>query len=210
MMTSNAYIATDGENVMKVGKANDVKRRERQIALPITCTVSCLDEAGAFRVENQLRDFVIKRGGVRYLSTIDWFKFDAQIYEMLREFATRLNNEAPSEIDVDTEIAQYITYYHQLLVKEAVAEKDALQAEIEPLREAMTEKKALIEEREALQAEIRQLQRENAHLQKKNKELQHESDEGQERIYKLIREESFWETRYKLAAELLKAKGISN
>jgi hypothetical protein len=37
-MTSNAYIATDGETVMKVGKANDVKRRERQIAIPIKYT----------------------------------------------------------------------------------------------------------------------------------------------------------------------------
>jgi hypothetical protein len=31
-MTSNAYIATDGQTVMKVGKTNDVKRREKQIA----------------------------------------------------------------------------------------------------------------------------------------------------------------------------------
>jgi hypothetical protein len=35
-MTSNAYIATAGENVMKVGKANDVKRREKQVAIPIS------------------------------------------------------------------------------------------------------------------------------------------------------------------------------
>lgn len=32
-MTSNAYLATDGEKLMKVGKANNPKRREKQIDL---------------------------------------------------------------------------------------------------------------------------------------------------------------------------------
>src|SRR5574337_2075862 len=97
MMTSNAYIATDGEMVMKVGKANDVKRREKQIAVPIKYTIACLDEAAAYRVENQLRDFVIKRGGIRHQGTIDWFKFDAQIYGMLCEFAANMDTQAPIE-----------------------------------------------------------------------------------------------------------------
>src|SRR5258707_13534717 len=117
-MTSNAYIATDGETVMKVGKANDVKRREKQIAVRITRTIACLDEAAAYRVESQLRFFVVKNGGIRHQQTIDWFKFDPQIYAMLCEFATGLNSKFAVEVDVDTEIAEYITRYHQLLVEE--------------------------------------------------------------------------------------------
>lgn len=123
-MTSNAYIATDGETIMKVGKANDVKRREKQIAIRITRTVVCLDEGAALRVESKLREFVVKRGGIRYRTTIDWFHFDQQIYNMLCEFVAGLNNEPAAEVDVDTEIAEYITRYHQLLVEEISAEKE--------------------------------------------------------------------------------------
>lgn len=57
-MTSNAYIATDGETVMKVGKANIVKQREKQIAIPMTFRIACLDEAVAFRVESRLRQLI--------------------------------------------------------------------------------------------------------------------------------------------------------
>lgn len=65
-MPSNAYIASDGVSRMKVGKANDPKRREREIALPIMMTIQCLDEAAALRVETQLREFVIQRGSIRH------------------------------------------------------------------------------------------------------------------------------------------------
>ena len=59
-MPSNAYIASDREKLMKVGKANDTKRREKQINLPINVTLACLDEATAYRVEDQLRQFIVE------------------------------------------------------------------------------------------------------------------------------------------------------
>jgi SMC interacting uncharacterized protein involved in chromosome segregation len=141
-MTSNAYIATDSETVMKVGKANDVKRRERELSVRITRAITCLDEEAAYRIENQLRVFVIKNGGIRHQQSIDWFKFDPQIYAMLYEFAAALNNESVNEIDLETEIAQYIMSYHKILLDEANAKIEHLSAEnahlqyqIEPLRQ---------------------------------------------------------------------------
>src|SRR5690606_273431 len=118
--TSNAYVATHGENLMKVGKANDPKRREKQIDLPITLTVACLDEAAAFRVEDKLRQFIIERGGIRHASTIDWFAFDPQIYKMLCEFAANLDGFVPlSEADAqEAEIALLRRRYFQLLTEE--------------------------------------------------------------------------------------------
>ena len=44
-MPSNAYIASDGEKLMKVGKSNNPKRREKQIDLTITLTIGCLDDS---------------------------------------------------------------------------------------------------------------------------------------------------------------------
>ncbi len=147
-MASNAYIATDGETVMKVGKANDVKRREKQIAIRITRTVACFPyEEAALRMESKLRDFVMKRGGIRYRSTIDWFHFDQQIYGMLCEFVAGLNNDSVAEVDVDTEIAEYIMRYHQLLVEEVIKEKDDI-----------------LQQKIQLQAEMEHIQRENAYL----------------------------------------------
>jgi hypothetical protein len=145
-MPSNAYIATDGETVLKVGKSNDVKRREKQIAVPIKCTIACLDETAAYRVETQLRDFVIKRGGLQHQGTIDWFKFDQQIYAMLLEFATGLNGQIlvegggsplqgtsvpkstldlpTNEDNLDAEIEVLRTRYYALITAEAAKERD--------------------------------------------------------------------------------------
>ena len=154
-MTSNAYIASDGEKLMKVGKANDPQRREKQIALPITCTVACLDEAAAFRVEHKLRDFVIKRGGIRHVATKDWFAFDPQIYEMLCEFVATQDGFAPipvkveTEADIDAEIAALRKRYFKLL-------EDELQRE---LNKALAEKAELKEKIKWLDEEIYILQR---------------------------------------------------
>jgi len=148
--TSNAYIATDGEKFLKVGKANDVKRREKQIALPMTVTIICLDEDAAFRVESKLRDFVIKRGGIRHAATIDWFAFDPQIYKMLCEFATTIDGFEPvpvkveTEADIDAEIAKLRKRYFKLL-------EDELQQQLDEVR---AEKAQLIEESRRLEAEI--------------------------------------------------------
>jgi DNA anti-recombination protein RmuC len=120
-MTSNAYIASDGETLMKVGKANDTQRREKQIALPMTVTVACLDESAAHRVESQLRQFVIEQGGIRHQSTIDWFKFDEQIYAVLCEFAGKLDGFEVipvQEKGLDEEIAELRARYFQLIEEE--------------------------------------------------------------------------------------------
>jgi len=140
-MTSNAYIATDGETVMKVGKANNVKLRERQIAIPITFTIACLNEEAAFRVERKLRDFVIKNGGIKKARTIDWFRFDPQIYKMLCEFTGELDGQAiiehdlENEIDIDREIKSLVNRYYQLLLDELSKEKEQLREEEQKLRE---------------------------------------------------------------------------
>ena len=77
-MTSNAYIASDGEKLMKVGKSNNPKRREKQIDLTITLTIDCLDEVSAYKIESQLRQFIAERGGIKHASTVEWFIFDPQ------------------------------------------------------------------------------------------------------------------------------------
>src|SRR5687768_13896163 len=137
-MTSNAYLATDGEKLMKVGKANDISRREKQIALPITCTVACLDEDAAFRVESKLRAFVVKCGGIRHEATKDWFSFDPQIYKMLCEFATTIDGFEPippkpikeeTQADIDAEILKLRKRYIKLLEDELQAELDKVLAE---------------------------------------------------------------------------------
>jgi hypothetical protein len=148
-MPSNAYIATDGEDVMKVGKANDVKRREKQIAIPITFTIACLDEAAALRVENRLRDFVIEKGGIQRASSIDWFKFEPQIYKMLCQFAQQvLDTDETTGIDLDDEINMLVMRYHKLLLDEAQSERRRLEEEYE------NQRKRLEEERQAMRQQI--------------------------------------------------------
>lgn len=119
-MSSNAYLATDGEKLMKVGKANNPKRREKQIDLTITLTVACLDEMSAYRIEDQLRQFIAERGGIKHASTVDWFAFDPQIYRMVCEFAANLDGyKALSEEESqDAEIDVLRRRYFKLLVDE--------------------------------------------------------------------------------------------
>src|SRR5215216_4992706 len=117
-MTSNVYIASDGEKLMKVGKANNPKRREKQIDLTITLTVACLDEVSAYRIESQLRQFIAERGGIKHASTVDWFVFDPQIYRMVCEFAANLDDftALSEEESQDAEIDVLRRRYFKLLV----------------------------------------------------------------------------------------------
>jgi hypothetical protein len=131
-MTSNAYIATDGTTVMKVGKANDVKRRGREIAIPIDFTIACLDEAAAFRVESNLRDFVKEKGGIRHQGTIDYFKFDPQIYAMLCEFTLTVDANAVNTkksrlkafFQEEIEIQEFRLRYYKLINDEMKKENE--------------------------------------------------------------------------------------
>lgn len=119
-MSSNAYVATDGEKLMKVGKTNNPKRREKQIDLTITLTVACLDEVSAYQIEDQLRQFIAERGGIKHASTVDWFAFDPQIYRMVCEFAANLDGFAPlsEEESQEAEIEVLRRRYFKLLVDE--------------------------------------------------------------------------------------------
>jgi hypothetical protein len=149
-MASNAYIARgnrDGTPVMKVGKANDIHRRQKQIGVSIDLTIGCLDEAAAFRVESQLRDFVVAQGGIQYYSTIDWFQFDQRVYDLLSEFTHQLNGEPNNNpITMEYEIAQLLNRYHELIANEQrqalIAKLDAANEEINRLREELKEKRA--------------------------------------------------------------------
>jgi DNA anti-recombination protein RmuC len=162
-MPSNAYVATDGENVMKVGKANDVKRRERELAVPITFTIACLNEAAAFQVEKQLRDFVIRRGGIQYQGTIDWFKFDTQIYRMLCEFAANINSPSVVEKDLDEEIEELRTCYYQLLIHELTVENQRLREELNQLKESVRQlEEAKRASSQQYSAEMEQILKESA------------------------------------------------
>ena len=177
-MTSNAYIASDGANVMKVGKANDVRRRERQIAIPMTMTIACLDEAAAFRVESQLRNFVIEQGGIQHQGTIDWFRFDPQIYAMLCEFAAQVDatpvaQQPEPEMSFDAEIHMLVARYRKLLI-------DEHQTELTNTKIRLKESERLWkEEREKLEIEIRRLNRENAVLEFQLEQLRGKKDDDE-------------------------------
>jgi hypothetical protein len=155
-VTSNAYIATDGETVMKVGKSNDVKRRERQIAIPMTLTLACVDEAAALRVESNLRDFVIEQGGIRHFGTIDYFRYDPQIYVMLCEFAKSADASSvhQHEISLDDEIERLVLRYYQLLLSDRDAKIEWLRVEGKEKDERMAQ---LREEMAVIRYRLKQL-----------------------------------------------------
>jgi len=178
-MTSNAYIATDGEQVMKVGKANDVRRREKQIAIPMTMTIACLDEAAAFRVESQLRDFVIEQGGIQHQGTIDWFRFDPQIYTMLCEFAISIEARLVG-VDLDTEINQLRQRYYQLIADELFVQLAERDAEIERLRaEVQAERERAERAGQLSQQEIIALNRKVAVLEFQLEQLLDKEDDDE-------------------------------
>ena len=85
-MKSSAYIGQgirESTRVMKVGKSNDVKRRQRELPITIERIAVCVSEAAAYQFENDLRRFIIQQGGIRYQKTLDWFEFDERIYKLL-------------------------------------------------------------------------------------------------------------------------------
>jgi hypothetical protein len=203
-MTSNAYIASDREKLMKVGKANDTKRREKQINLPINITLACLDEATAFRVEDQLRQFIVERGGIKHASTLDWFAYDPQIYTMLCEFAGTLDGFQPIHIEDDgeLEIRAIRKRYFQLIEVERLEETKSLKAD----RDSLERKVEFLEaERDRLRKEldgIRSLlqeERSQFHetLNADHARFHKEIDEERQSKYALIRESGQWAGMFK-------------
>jgi hypothetical protein len=189
-MASNAYIARGnrgGNRVMKVGKANNVRLLEKQIAATIEFTIACLDEAAAFRVESKLRDFVVGQGGIRYLSTLDWFEFDQRLYEMLSEFASNLN-ALPLFDPEEHEISLLLDKYHQLVADERElaairGERDAALAQAEELRKKIT----ILEQK--LQAE-RQQHKEELRLEQvaRREDIKRLTQKHSENIQEVLRE----------------------
>jgi seryl-tRNA synthetase len=141
-MLSNVYIARgerDGVAVMKVGKANNLRHRQKAIGITIEMSIPQSDEAAAFELENELRFFVACQWGKRLPGKNDWFYFDPKIYTALCVRVVELGGEAigDSEIaallteysesvtlkveenDEDAEIAALQERYHRLLADEA-------------------------------------------------------------------------------------------
>lgn len=69
--------------VMKIGKANDVRRRETQIKLKVDRSFDVGDETWAFRVEDYLREIMVLNCAKPF-GGHDWFLFDKAIYHLLR------------------------------------------------------------------------------------------------------------------------------
>lgn len=73
-MISNVYLAFGivGETqVMKIGKANVMSRREKQIKLSIEMSIECENESSAFAVESRFRSLARELGAESF-SGIDW------------------------------------------------------------------------------------------------------------------------------------------
>lgn len=161
-MTSNAYIATDGEKMMKVGKANNIKKREQQIGLPITISMRCPDEEVAILIETELRRIVVEMGGTRHPFRVDWFEYDNNIYLMLVAFAQSLDGFSPASIQglPNPEITlcrkEYVRQLKSLrnkVIKEYLAERDSKEREILDLKHRVA---YLESERERLRKELKE------------------------------------------------------
>ena len=172
-MTSNAYIATDGKTVMKVGKTNNFWKRMEQIDLPMTAIIACPDEATALLIETELRNIVLEMGGMRHPKKVDWFEFDADIHMMLQAFLESLRGYVPKYINglPDNEITTLRKEYVQQLkdlqqqrVKEHLLARNDYEREIRDLKRQIV---YLEEERDRLRKEL-------AEERQKRAELNHE------------------------------------
>jgi hypothetical protein len=154
---SNVYVATDGKTVMKVGKTNNVKQREKQIDLPITIKLSCPNAAVAFQIEREFRHIIVEMGGVRHVDKVDWFDFDSEIYLALLAFATSLEGFKPTLYDgiPDAEIPLRRKQFVQGIKDERKTTIKELSHENQRLRQKIT---FLEEEREELREELKTLQ----------------------------------------------------
>lgn len=126
-MSSNVYLAQgtfNGQYVMKVGKANDVRQRQENLEIIIKTSRECPSERDAFTLEDNMRRLVLRLGAKRLRGRIDWFEFDADIYQQLEQFLTADLFAAPAEMyrkytnldDLEVEAIQ--ERYQQILRKE--------------------------------------------------------------------------------------------
>ena len=133
-MGSNVYLACGTFNsvyVMKVGKANSVMQRQFGLPIRIKSSLACPSEFHAFNLEENMREFARKLGAVQIPGHIDYFEYDADIYQQLEQFLTADLFAAPADmyrkhtsLD-DLEIEAIQAKYQELKQKE-----------LEPLRKA--------------------------------------------------------------------------
>lgn len=191
-MSSNAYVASDGKTVMKVGKTNNFWKREKQISLPMTAIIFCPDELTAFLIERELRRIAIEMGGVRHPARVDWFEFDSDIHLMLQAFVESLNGFTPASIDgppTDEIVLRRKQYVQQL---------KAMQQKM--VREYLAQRDDQVREMRELRRQIAHLEEEHYRLNKElantREQLQKEIQTEREKNYELIWEARDWEGKY--------------
>lgn len=127
-MTSNVYLASGIAahlHVMKIGKANTIRQREGQIRIAIEYVCECAAPHEAFALEWQLRQKMRKLGAVRVGRHIDWFIYDATLYEQVKAYLYEVAGdrvklrEFVDDVE-DTEIRELRNRYFQLIRESAV------------------------------------------------------------------------------------------
>jgi hypothetical protein len=139
-----------------------------------------LDEVSAYRIEDQLRQFIAERGGIKHASTVDWFAFDPQIYRMVCEFAVNLDGFT------------------------ALSEEESQDAEIEVLRRRYF--KLLVDE-SRVDSKENILKAENENLQRKIVDLEKELDEERKEKSSLLGQMSEWKGMFKGIRASLRDRG---
>lgn len=147
-MTSNVYLALgirDDVPVMKVGKANDVQRRQKEIKLKVSASIECADEAAAFALETKLRQMMRQSGASQY-SGKDWFSLDADIFDDVLMFCeTQLGQAMLADYPGTMSAADFEVAWYQAVYKKT-KDVDAL---LEKYRAIMAEQEARIQQLEA-------------------------------------------------------------
>ena len=163
-MTSNAYVGQGvcgNAHVMKVGKSNNVTRRERELGITIEHIAQCISETTALELENHLREFVIQEGGVRYKRTLDWFEFDKRIYNILVIFFNQEYIRQSPELNEEDEILLFQEKYYDLLqtsLEDAEEQIEILQEEVERLRDQLQRRVDTVRDQERQKASEREQQ----------------------------------------------------
>lgn len=149
-MKSNVYLAfgqIGGVPVMKVGKANDLKRREKQLRIDVEFSLACVSEGDALVFEDRLREHAFSLGASSFRG-YDWFYYDDNVYEALKAILIEFGSDE-SVLKLEREVAQYQLRYHQMKV-------ESLEAQVEQLQE---EKRFLQQQKDA---EVERILRESS------------------------------------------------
>jgi len=116
-MKSNVYLACGTDDwyfLMKVGKANNIKLREKQIYMSIKVSVPTMTVEDAFILETRMRKLAVSLGATRYPRTYDSFFYNESIYRVIEK---ELGVLSASE-NIDDEIAFYQQSYQRILAKD--------------------------------------------------------------------------------------------